>query len=121
MARATPEEVSDELNGALAPSEILQQWLDRAHILVEDRKPAGASEELLEQAEILAASHYSYSAATGVAQGRDVVQVEEGDASVRYKSVSVGPDGVESPFWGQAVELAPWLDDDPDEFVFTTL
>lgn len=121
MARANPDEVSDELNGALAPADILQQWLTWAHLLVEDRRPGDASEELLHQVEIAAASHRAFASATGVSSGTDLVRVEEGDTSVRYTSVEVGPDGIESPFWPQAVTLAPWLDDDPAEFEFVTL
>ena len=121
MARATAAEVSAELDGAIAPSDVLQSWLDRAHLLVSNRAPAGVSEELLHAVEVLVASHYAYPSATGITTGSDVKSVSEGEATVKYETVDVGPDGVSSPFWAQALQLAPWLDDEDEEFVFTTL
>lgn len=121
MARATAAEVSAELDGPIPAADVHQAWLDRAHLLVEDRAPAGVSEERLHHIEVLVASHFTYPTVTGATRGTDVKSVSEGEATVAYETMDVAPGGVSSPFWAQALGLAPWLDDAAEEFVLTTL
>lgn len=120
MARATDVEVSQELDGALTPSEIHDRWLERAHRLVNDRAPDSASSADLDDAEVLVAAHIAYPHVTGSTSGEDVRRVSEGDATLAYDTTAVGPDGVESPYWAQAVNFYPWLDDAQQDAFFQT-
>ena len=121
MARTTADRVREELDVSKedypsiedtnwSSETILDAWIQRAHTLVENRLPNETDEELLTEIETLIAAHFAVPRITGATAGKDVSRVSEGSATLAYETTEFGPDGVESPFWAQAVELAPGLE-----------
>lgn len=117
--RATAEDVSNELDGALDPSEIDEKWLQRARHMVDKRAP-DVDGWLAEQLESLLAAHIAYTYVTGAATGARKERIQSQTATVQY-DVPDGPEGETSPYWARAVKLHPPIADDTSDFFVETL
>jgi hypothetical protein len=116
--RATANDVSTELDGSLAASEIRDRWLERAARVVNKRLPNEGDEWLLTNLEILVAAHFAFSKVTGANTDDRVKSVADGDAEVSYDGPE-GPDGEPSPYWAQAVRLDDRIASTDDSFTIT--
>lgn len=130
MARTTAAAVRQELDvtaseypsiedGNVSEEKILDAWIRRAHTLVEKRLPKTADGALLTDLETLAAAHFGFPRITGSTAGKDVKRVKGGSATVAYETTEVGPDGVSSPYWAQAVRLDSRIADEGSFFAHT--
>lgn len=111
--RTTADAVSEELDAEIASSDINQRWLRRAHGVVEERKPPGVDEWVLEELETLVAAHFAFPTVTGASAGQQVERVKQGQATVQYDTdVGDGPGGHASPYWADAVTFREWIADE---------
>lgn len=123
MALTTADDVRMELDVSQSeyPSQedesvdeekLLDKWISRAHDIVKKRIPRGAPEDHRTDLETLVAAHFGYAHKTGATDGQRASSVTQGSRTVNFDMEST-TDGKESPYWKQAVELDPRIDDSP--------
>lgn len=130
MALTTADDVRMELDVSQSeyPSEeddnvseekILDKWIDRAHDIVETRIPATTSEEHRTNLETLVAAHFGYADKTGALDGMRASSITQGSRTVNFEMDDV-PGVAGSPYWEQAIDVDPRIDDTPsDDYVIT--
>lgn len=131
MALTTADDVRMELDVSQSeyPSEedsnvseekILDKWIGRAHDIVETRIPATTSKSHRTDLETLVAAHFGYANKTGATDGQRASSVTQGNRTVNFEMASTTAEGKQSPYWKQAVELDPRINDSPsDNYVIT--
>lgn len=105
--RTTAQQVRDEPGfdaGDLTDGEI-QTKMGDAHRLVERRIGDQFDEDLLERVETLVTCHLLTPSITGATQGKQVEQIQQESATVRFAINDDLPAGIDSPFWQDAVRL----------------
>lgn len=98
---------------------ILDKWIARAHDIVTARIPSSAPVAHRTNLETLVAAHFGYADKTGATDGQRPSSITQGSRTTNFDMEST-TDGKESPYWKQAVELDPRIDDTPsDDYVIT--
>lgn len=130
MALTTADDVRMELevsqseypsieDDSVTEEKILDKWITRAHDIVETRIPSSTSVSHRTNLETLVAAHFGYARKTGATDGQRASSVTQGSRTVNFEMEST-TDGKESPYWKDAVELDPRIDDSPsDDYVIT--
>lgn len=130
MALTTADDVRTELvvseseypsieDSSVSEEQILDKWIERAHDIVETRIPSSTTVEHRTNLETLVAAHFGYAHKTGAIDGQRASSITQGNRSVNFDMES-RTDGKESPYWKQAVELDPRIDDSPsDDYVIS--
>lgn len=93
----------------------LQTFMRRAAAVVNNRLDTHSNQytdDLLGDIETLIACHFAYPQITGSDTGQILSSERLGEAQRSYQSDSSAPGDYESPYWDQALMLAPALDDD---------
>lgn len=130
MALTTADDVRDELvvseseypsieDSSVSEEQILDKWIERAADIVKKRIPSSTTESHRTNLETLVAAHFGYAHKTGAIDGQRASSITQGNRSVNFDMEST-TDGKESPYWKQAVELDPRIDDSPsDDYVIS--
>lgn len=130
MALTTADDVRMELtvseteypsqeDDGVTEEKILDKWIERAHDIVETRIPSSTTVAHRTNLETLVAAHFGYADKTGATDGQRLSSLSQGERTVNFDMQST-TDGKESPYWKQAVELDPRIDDTPsDDYVIS--
>lgn len=96
----------------------LQTFKRRAAAVVATRLETNSNtypDDLLGDIETLVAAHFAFPAITDADTGQILSSERLGEAQRSYQTTSSAPGDYESPYWDQAVMLAPKLKEEPEE------
>lgn len=106
-------------DSSVSEDKILDKWIERAHHLVSRRILSSTTVGHRTNLETLVAAHFGYADKTGATDGQRASSLTQGNRTVNFDMEST-IDGQESPYWKQAVELDPRIDDTPsDDYVIS--
>lgn len=120
-SHTTTANIRDELPAGHSEEfteERLQTFMRRATAVVANRLNTTSntySDALLGDIETLVAAHFAYPAITDADSGQILSSERLGEAQRSYQTNSSAPGDYDSPYWDQAVMLAPKLNEEPDE------
>lgn len=115
-SRTTISELREELPGGHTDDfkdDRLQTYIRRASAVISDRLAVDSDrydDDFLGDIETLVAAHFAYPTITGADTGQMLSSEQLGEAQLSYQSDSSAPGNYASPYWDQAVMLAPALD-----------